>query len=146
MVVLNPRRMAPSAPTVCTSLQTLSQRRQKIHLSMLRTMDEVTSRLRGDSSPPLKGMVRMLKRSASVCSSQLPHLGQVRQSLGWSDRMSSATTLRAFITRRVLVRTTIPSVQRVAQAGARLRRPSTSTTQMRHDAGLFLMQVPFRSM
>lgn len=53
IVVLKPRRMAPKAPTVCTSLHTLSQRLQNIHLSIFRTMDEVTSRLRGESSPPL---------------------------------------------------------------------------------------------
>ena len=44
-----------------------------------------------------------------------------------------------------LVFTTMPSVQRVAQAGARLRRPITSTTQIRQEAGLFFIQVPFRS-
>ena len=92
---------------------------KKMHLSILRTMDEVTSRFRGESSPPLNGISRILKRRARFCNSQLPDLGQVRHSLGWSERMSSATILRAFITRRVLVRTTIPSVQRVAQAGAR---------------------------
>ena len=146
MVVLKPRRIAPNAPTVCTSLHTLSQWRQKMHLSILRTMDEVTSRFRGESSPPLNGISRILKRRARFCNSQLPDLGQVRHSLGWSERMSSATILRAVITRRVLVRTTIPSVQRVAQAGARFFRPSTSTTQIRQEAGLFLMQVPFRLM
>ena len=36
---------------------------------MLRTIEEVTSRLRGESSPPLNGISRMLKRSASVWSS-----------------------------------------------------------------------------
>ena len=35
MVVLNPLRIAPSAPTVCTSLQTLSHLRQKMHLSIV---------------------------------------------------------------------------------------------------------------
>ena len=45
--MLKPRRMAPNAPTVCTSLQTLSQRRQKMHLSILRTIEAVISRLRG---------------------------------------------------------------------------------------------------
>ena len=41
---------------------------------------------------------------------------------------------RALIARSVLVRTTIPSVTGVAQAGARLGRPSTSTTQTRQEA------------
>ena len=146
MVVLKPLRTAPKAPTVCTSLQTLSHRLQKIHLSMLRTMEEVTSRLRNESSPPVNGISRTLKRRARFCNSQLPDFGQVRQSFGWSDRISSATIFRAFITRSVLVRTVIPSVHLVAQAGARFFLPSTSTTQIRQEAGLFLIQVPFRSM
>ena len=145
-MVLNPLRTAPKAPTVCTSLHTLSHLRQKIHLSMLRTMEEVTSRLRSESSPPLKGISRTLNRRARFCNSQFPDFGQVRQSFGWSDKISSATTFLAFITRRVLVRTTIPSVHLVAQAGARLRLPSTSTTHIRQDAGLFFIHVPFRSM
>ena len=91
-------------------------------------------------------MRRILKRVTSFWSSQWLHLGQVRQSLGWSDRMSSATVLRARTTRAELVRTTMPSMARVAQDGARLRRPSTSTTQMRQEAGAFCTQVPLRSM
>ena len=88
MVVLNPLRIAPSAPTVCTSLQTLSHLRQKMHLSMFRTIDAVTSLFRWESSPPLKGISLILKRSARFCSSQSPAFGQVRHSLGWSDRMA----------------------------------------------------------
>ena len=81
-MVLKPLRTAPKAPTVCTSLQTLSHRLQKIHLSMLRTMEEVTSRLRNESSPPVNGISRTLKRRARFCNSQLPDFGQVRQSFG----------------------------------------------------------------
>ena len=88
----------------------------------------------------------MLKRVTSFWSSQSEHLGQVRQSLGWSERISSATVLRARTTRAEFVRTTIPSMTWVAQEGARLRLPSTSTTQIRHEAGVFFTHVPLRSM
>ena len=143
-VVSNPRRTAPSTPTVCTSLQTVSQRRHRMHLSMFRVMAAVTSFLRTDCSP-LNGISRILNRVTSFWSSQSLHLGQVRQSLGWSERMSSATVFRARTTRAEFVRTTMPSVTRVAQDGARLRRPSTSTTHTRQAAGELLTQVPLRS-
>ncbi len=110
---------------------------------MLRVMDTVCSFFRVDCSP-WKGISRMLNRVTSACSSQSPHLGQVRQSFGWSERMSSATVLRARITRAELVLTTMPSMTCVAQEGARLRRPCTSTTQMRQEAGAFRTQVPLR--
>ncbi|OAV74027.1 hypothetical protein Barb7_02533 [Bacteroidales bacterium Barb7] len=42
------------------------------------------------------------------------------------------------MTRGLKVCTTIPSIHSVLQAGARLRRFSTSTTQMRQEAGSFL--------
>ena len=116
-----------------------------MHLSMLRVIAAVISFLRDDCSP-LYCISLILKRVTSSWSSQSPHLGQVRQSLGWSERMSSATVLRARTTRAELVRTTIPSVTMVAHAGARLRLPATSTTQMRHDAGELFTHVPFRSM
>ncbi|OPZ74974.1 MAG: hypothetical protein BWY79_02020 [Actinobacteria bacterium ADurb.Bin444] len=52
------------------------------------------------------------------------------------------TIFRAFMTRMVLVRTSMPSATGVAQAGARFRLPVTSTTQMRQEAALFTMPVP----
>ena len=82
IVVSKPLRTAPRAPTVWTSLHIVSQRRQYMHLSIFLVIEQVSSFLRCESSPPLKGISVMFSRVIKACSSHSPHLGQVRQSLG----------------------------------------------------------------
>ena len=131
-----PRLTAERTPTDWISLQAVSQRRHMMHLSMSRTMDTDMSFWYLVVSP--RYFISRMPRSCAVrCSSQWPFLVQVRQSLGWLERMSSMTVRRAVTTRGVCVRTTMPSVHTVLQAGARFLRPSTSTTQMRQAPGLF---------
>ena len=79
----------------------------------------------------------MPNSQASVCSSQSVDLAQIRQLNGWLESISSNSRRRANSTRFELVVTFMPSATGVAQAGARLRRPSTSTLQMRQEATLF---------
>ena len=146
MVVLKPRRTAPRAPTVCTLLHTLSHLRQNMHLSIFLMMEGVSSFFLWDSSPPLNGIWVIFSLVTRAWSSHSPHLGQVRQSFGWSERISSAIVLRALMTLIELVLTTMSGIHLVAHAGARLRRPWTSTTQSLQDAGRFFTHVPLRSM
>ena len=115
-----------------------------MHLFASRTMEGEVSFAYWDIWP-LKGISRMPMSAASACSSHLPLLGHWRQSLGWSLSMSSSTVRRALSARNELVFTTMSGMHSVMQAGARLRRPTTSTTHTRHPPGLFSRARPSSS-
>ena len=58
--------------------------------------------------------------------------------------MENLSTLMGKYGERLLVFTFMPFSQRVAQAGARFLRPSTSTTQIRQEAGRLVIHMSFR--
>ena len=139
-----PLSTAPMAPTLWYSWHTLSQRRHMMHLLASRTIEGESSMGYWDCWP-LKGISRIPMSAARAWSSHLPLLGHWRQSLGWSESMSSRTVLRALRARKELVFTTMSGMHSVMQAGARFLRPTTSTTQMRHPPGRFLRARPSSS-
>ena len=139
-----PLSTAPMAPTLWYSWHTDSQRRHMMHLLASRTMEGEDSTAYWDCWP-LKGISRMPRSAASAWSSHLPLLAHCRQSFGWSLSMSSRTVRRALSARNELVFTTMSGMHSVIQAGARFRRPTTSTTHTRQPPGWFLRARPSSS-
>ncbi|MPM97658.1 hypothetical protein SDC9_144835 [bioreactor metagenome] len=119
---------------VCTCVHTVSQRRQRIHLVVSRTMEKLERSSSSSGTGAWKGSSSIPISAERAFNSQDSRRLQNKQLCGWLDSMSSNMVLRASTAREVSVLTTIPSTTVVEQEGAKLRRPSISTKQTRQDA------------
>jgi hypothetical protein len=94
MRVEKPRPWAKMLPTCCTSLQTVTQRRQPMHLPESRTSAGVLSSINLRVFSPSYRTSSMPRSSARARSSQSAERLQTLQSPSCSERSSSTTILR----------------------------------------------------
>ncbi|MPM36561.1 hypothetical protein SDC9_83160 [bioreactor metagenome] len=136
--VSKPRLIMPMQATPWVFSQAATQRRQRMHLLLSRTMEgDMSSTLRRMRSPSY--LISSTPSSlARVWSSQLWLRLQVRQTRSWSDRIRPSTNLRASRTLAEFVETSIPSDTGMTQEAIILPERLSSTRHIR-QAPILLM-------
>ena len=130
-IASEPRWAKSMAPTCCTSLQTLTQSPQRMHLLGSRMMEGEESSIGCCFLVLGKRMSLSSSLAASSCSRQVWFFSQTVQSLQWDARISSRIILLWCCSLGVLVFITMPCLGGVEQEAIRLPL-SSSTMHMRH--------------